>query len=177
MDHTWHDDGNVWKGAVAGVAGGLLASWVMNQFQALAGQVAEKVAEKNGTKAKKEGDQNEGEDATVKTAKRVSRSVFGHELGMKAKKVAGPAVHYAMGAVSGGIYGAAAELSPLVSKGAGLPFGAAVWLLADEIAVPALGLSKPPQETPPQVHAQALAAHLVYGLSTDLVRRALRQAF
>jgi hypothetical protein len=180
MAETWQSDGSVLKGIVAGAAGGLVASWVMNQFQSLAGQVAEKVAEtKNGSKraAKKEGDQNEGEDATVKTAEKISHGVFHHELDEQEKKVAGPAVHYAMGAVSGAVYGAAAELAPAVSVGAGLPFGAAVWLLADEVAVPAFGLSKPPREVPPQVHAQALGAHLVYGLTTDVVRRALRHAF
>jgi putative membrane protein len=73
-------------------------------------------------------------------------------------------------------YGALAELSPTVAAGAGVPFGAALWLAADELAVPALGLSKPLPEYPPSVHANALAAHLVYSLTTDLVRRAVRRA-
>jgi len=33
--------------------------------------------------------------------------------------------------------------------GAGIPFGAAGWVIADEIVVPALGLSKFPTEYPP----------------------------
>ena len=42
------------------------------------------------------------------------------------------------------------------------------------VAVPALGLAKPPTEHPPHTHADALAAHFAYGLTTDLLRRALR---
>lgn len=52
---------------------------------------------------------------------------------------------------------------------------AGIVLQEDEkkVAVPALGLSKKPAEYPAAVHAQALASHLVYGLTTDLVRRGL----
>ncbi len=51
----------------------------------------------------------------------------------------GEAVHYAMGAGSGLIYGIAAEVAPVTTAGLGLPFGAAVWLVADDVVVPALG--------------------------------------
>ena len=36
-----NDNGNVWKGLVAGLAGGLVASWTMNQFQAAWTRIAE----------------------------------------------------------------------------------------------------------------------------------------
>ncbi len=72
------------------------------------------------------------------------------------------------------IYGVAAEIAPISTVGAGLPFGAAVWLVADDIVVPALGLSKPITEFSLSTHAYALSSHLVYGLTTDLVRRTVR---
>src|SRR5438128_2327228 len=34
-------EGEVWKGLVAGIAGGLVASWTMNQFQASWGKLSE----------------------------------------------------------------------------------------------------------------------------------------
>jgi hypothetical protein len=37
--------------------------------------------------------------------------------------------------------------------------------------VPAAGLSKPPAETPWPQHLQALAAHLIYGLTAEGIRR------
>ena len=114
------------------------------------------------------------ENATVKTAQRISREVLQHELTSTEKKLAGPAVHYAYGSLVGTLYGGLAEFLPGVSTGMGLPFGFALWLLGDEIAVPALGLAKPPTEYPPQMHADALAAHLMYGLTNDVLRRILR---
>ena len=119
--------------------------------------------------------EEERDDATVETAKVISRGVLGHELKKSEKETAGAVVHYAFGAVSGGLYGALAEVAPQVTMGAGIPFGAAFWLLADEVTVPLLGLSKGPAEYPVSTHAYALASHLVYGLTAEVSRRAVRQ--
>lgn len=175
-------EGNVWKGLVAGLAGGLVASWTMNQFQAAWTRIQEGSEKPHGAQSMKpaegsQGDQQdvkEQDDATVKTAKIISREVLGHELQESEKKSAGAAVHYAFGTVTGGLYGALAEVTPQVTTGAGVPFGAAFWLLADEISVPLLGLAKGPAEYPVSTHAYALASHLVYGATAELSRRAIR---
>jgi uncharacterized membrane protein YagU involved in acid resistance len=70
-----------------------------------------------------------------------------------------------------------AELVPDVTAGSGMPFGAAVWLAADDITVPAVGLTKWPTEYPLSTHVYALTSHLVYGLTTEAVRRAVRSIF
>ena len=179
-----HNNGNVWKGMVAGLAGGLIASWTMNQFQAawtrMAGNSekphgAQSMQPSDGSKGDQEQDAKEQDDATVETAKVISRQVLGHELQESEKKPAGAVVHYAFGTATGGLYGALAEVTPQVTTAAGLPFGAAFWLLADEIAVPALGLSKGPTAYPASTHAYAFASHLVYGVTAEMSRRALRQ--
>ncbi len=162
---------DVVKGAFAGLVGGLIASFVMNEFQSLLSTLSENEEGSKKKKSKKE----EQEPATVKAAEGISENLFDHDLTRSEKKIAEPAMHYAMGATSGLIYGAAAEIAPMTSVGAGLPFGAAVWLVADDVIVPALGLSKPATEYPLSIHAYALSSHLVYGLTTDLVRRALRK--
>lgn len=178
------NDQSVLKGLVAGLASGFVASWTMNQFQAVWTRIAEgsekphgaqSMQPAEGSKGDQERDVNEQDDATVETAKVISRNVFGHELQEDEKKPAGAVVHYAFGTATGGLYGALAEVSPQVTMGAGLPFGAAFWLIADEISVPLLGLSKGPTEYPISTHAYALASHLVYGMTAELSRRALRQ--
>ncbi len=171
------DGTDVLRGLAAGLIGGLVASWTMNQFQSLTSKLAEELDKSQGGQKKKEApEKKEGDDATVKAASAISEKVFDHKLTKTEKKVAGPAVHYAFGTIMGGFYGVAAELAPVISAGAGLPFGAVFWLAADEAAVPALGLSKPPTEHPLSTHASALASHFVYGLTTDVVRRAVRRA-
>jgi uncharacterized membrane protein YagU involved in acid resistance len=60
--------------------------------------------------------------------------------------------------------------------GFGLAYAAALWLAADEIMVPALKLSKTPDEYPLSKHLEGLGAHLVYGATTEGLRRALQWA-
>lgn len=181
---------DVGKGIVAGVVGGLVASVVMNQFQQLLHRLIEGEERGHGAQSMQQGAPHHGagemlrergvdssdDDATERTASAISVGVFDHELTKDEKETAGTAVHYAFGVTTGAIYGAAAELLPDVTAGAGVPFGAAVWLAADEGIVPLLGLSKSPTEYPLSTHAYALASHFVYGLTTEVVRRAVRKA-
>ena len=179
------------KGMIAGAAGGLVASWVMNQFQALLSRMTHGVERPHGAQSlqqgaprhgvarelQERGRNSEADTAAVRTAVVVSERLFGLELIEREKRErAGAVVHYAFGVATGGLYGAIAELKPAATVGAGLPFGVAVWLVADEIVAPALGLSKPPTEIPPSTHAYSIASHLVYGLTTEIVRREARRA-
>ncbi|HKG58751.1 MAG TPA: DUF1440 domain-containing protein [Pyrinomonadaceae bacterium] len=177
-------DPSIWKGMVAGLAGGLVASWTMNQFQAAWTRIAEGNEKSHGAQSMQPSEGSQGEqaqdtaeqdDATVETAKAISKTVFGHELQESEKEPAGAAVHYAFGTLTGGMYGALAEVTPQVTTAAGLPFGAGFWLLADEISVPLLGLAKGPTAYPVSTHVYSLASHLVFGLTAELSRRAVRQ--
>ena len=181
------DEVHVGKGFAAGLVAGLVASWTMNQFQAAWTKATEGFEKPHGAQSMQpsEGGQpgrgseqskESQDDATVKAARAISEGIFGHELREHEKKAAGAAVHYAFGTATGGLYGAVAEFAPEVRVGAGLPFGAAFWLVADETVVPLLGLSKAPTEYPLSTHAYALASHLVFGLTAEIVRGALRKA-
>jgi len=56
----------------------------------------------------------------------------------------------------------------------GIGFGSVLFAGADEIAVPAAGLSGKPTETSVSSHLYALASHIVYGLTAGAVRKAVR---
>jgi len=155
------------KGALAGAAGGLVASYAMNLFQA----GLSKLTSRNG---QQQPSQQSEEPATVKAAERVSENVFKHTLREEEKGPSGSLVHYLFGTAVGGAYGALAEKSATARVGYGILFGSVLWFLSDEIAVPALGLSKGPKQYPVKTHASALASHLVYGAATELVRSGLR---
>jgi uncharacterized membrane protein YagU involved in acid resistance len=167
---------NVWEGMAAGIVGGLVASYVMGEFQNLWAHYAEEKRAKSAAKKTRKSSK-EKEPATVKAASAISEGVFAHKLTKAEKRIAGPAMHYAMGATAGAIYGAVAELVPDVTAGSGMPFGAVVWLAADDITVPAVGLAKWPTEYPLSTHVYALASHFVYGLTAEAVRRAVRSIF
>jgi hypothetical protein len=159
------------KGVIAGVTGGLLASFLMEQFQTGWSAIATALQGE-----KKRGRGARSEPATVKAANVISQKVSGRKLPKEYREVAGEVVHYGVGASSAAIYGLLAEVAPIITIGDGLAFGAGVWLLADEVAVPAAGLSKGPREIPVTTHIYALASHLVYGWLTEIVRDAVRRA-
>ena len=184
------EERSVSKGLAAGLVGGLVSSVVMSQFQALLGKLIEGVERSHGAQSLQQGSPHHGaaaelqergsdderDDAAMRLANAISVGVFDEELPRSEKHKAGTALHYAYGISMGGLYGAAAELVPALTVGAGLPYGASIWVVADEGVVPALGLSKSPSEYPLSTHAYALASHLVYGLTTELVRRGVRNA-
>jgi uncharacterized membrane protein YagU involved in acid resistance len=53
----------------------------------------------------------------------------------------------------------------------GAALGVALWLIADEVAMPLLGLSRSTLERPVEMHVQSLMAHLVYGIVAERVGR------
>jgi hypothetical protein len=71
-------------------------------------------------------------------------------------------------------YGATVEIAPAAKTLSGIPFGTILFAGADEIAVPAMGLSKSPAAYPIASHAYGLTSHAVYGVTTELVRRLVR---
>ena len=157
--------------ALVGAASGLVASWVMEKAQVAvilpAGGQATRERERQA--------QGDLEPTTVRTAERAARAV-GRSIPAEWKDAAGELVHYATGAAFGALYAIAARRVGLPALLSGALFGATVWLLNDELAVPALGLSRRPWDYPASTHAKALASHLVYGATTGAGVRLLDAA-
>jgi len=164
------------KSILIGAVSGLAASWVMNQYWAAASKLQEQLQPSENDSSQVEQRQHEPQNPTVNVADTISQSVTGHEVPKQQKQTAGAVVHYAFGAAMGALYGVLSEVAPVTRKGFGLAYATAVWLAADEILVPALKLSKPPNEYPLSKHVEGLGAHLVYGATTEGLRRALHWA-
>ncbi len=148
------------RGLAAGIAGGLIASFAMNQFQKAWSAVLPPPS----------GDP----PATVKAANKASRAATGEPVDDANEKAAGNAVHYLFGGAVGAAYGLLAEYLPSVRAGFGTAFGLASATLFDEVAVPAAGLAEGPDETPAATHTYGYASHLVFGGVTEGVRRLVR---
>lgn len=109
------------RGLLAGAAGGLLAAWIMNQFQFVWITASEELH--SGEEHSQEGkpsqnqDSDDSEDATMKAAGKLARVVIGRELSREEKKEAGPIVHYAFGSLSGAVYGLVSEYAPAARLG------------------------------------------------------------
>jgi hypothetical protein len=167
---------SILRGVVAGVAAGITATLIMDQFQKLT-TAEQKAIEKRTKLAQGESPWRitlEHEDSTEIVARKIAEAT-GKPLTKEEKKKAGRAVHYTFGTLMGVVYGVSAEILPEVTTGAGTAFGTLLFLGAHEIAVPAFQLAPSPAETPATDHLQHWAAHVVYGGSLELVRSLIRR--
>jgi putative membrane protein len=162
------------KGAVAGAVGGAAGAYTMELFQQWWNGAEQRLAPKRQAHAARDTAEKSDEPASVRAANRISRKALDTEVPDEYKPAAGEAVHYTTGATIGAIYGAVAEILPPARMFNGLLMGTIVWWTADNMAVPAKGLGTKPEQTPPSKHAYALASHLVYGFTTELVRSVVR---
>lgn len=152
---------------MAGLLGGLLGAGAMSVAHSLVASAGQRDASSRP----------QGDDATVKIADALSRFVRGRGLSEREKPAAGSAVHYGFGAAMGVAYGIVAATTRVAAVGWGMGFGAAVWLGAHVIMVPALGLAPSPLRQPLPKEGLELGMHLLYGVTVHLVRRvALRLA-
>jgi hypothetical protein len=155
---------------LAGLAGGLAGAFAMEHLQRALGKLSPDIGGAPGGGGQQYR-KPQSEPSTYKAADVAARATTGAPLPAEYKPAAGSLVHYAFAGTLGAIYGAATAQDRNVAAGAGLPFGAAVWIAADELGMPLVGLAKPPTDYPLKDHATTFASHLVFGATTDAVRR------
>ena len=168
----------MYKGLIAGAIGGLAGTWAMSKAQrawtrVVDGDVPESAGGKHDARDWQE--RSEHQNSNELAAQVLARYLLDRRLTRDELRVAAPLMHYLFGTAVGGVYGVYAERRHTHASGAG--FGATVWLVADEIAMPLLGLSHSTTRRPVEMHLQSLMAHLVFGVATEMIRRSLQARF
>jgi len=143
-------------GALAGAAG----TWVM-------GRATTYMYEHEDETARREEEAARNGKTSYVIAAEKSAALLGKDLDEAQSARLGSAIHWALGIGAGALYGFLKHRVPGVDSGQGTAFASAFWLVMDEGANAALGLTPPPQEFPWQAHARGLGGHLVFGLVTD----------
>jgi hypothetical protein len=175
---------NVSAAIPSGLAAGLLAALAMNTFARAINAVRggrEARGAAPGTDRIGRGAQppqakgTTDDDAAVRVGSAAYRALTASEPSRDTRLALGTAVHYAFGATLGVAYGWMSTRAPAVRAGYGTIYGAAVWLVADEMLMPALRLSRGPRQLPAGVHAYALADHLIFGATLESATRLLRR--
>jgi uncharacterized protein DUF1440 len=165
---------------MVGAIGGLTGTVVMTQFHNVWNKISG--LHKLNTAHETADAEEPKEDATMKAADKLSGEI-GRPLSREERKKAGSWVHYVFGACVGAVFGLAAEVEPDSVRGinplfAGAAYGAAVFLAAHEIAVPALELSSNPLKEPIPDQIAEFVSHLIYGtgmaLTYDGIKRLTR---
>lgn len=171
---------SAWKGLLAGAAGGLVGTAVMTQFQNAWQKAAAKKRrfgdDRNAETRTPARTSEEKEGVTMKAAGKLAWAAGG-ELTQEQRKQGSAWVHYGFGTAMGALYGMAMETPPRGVRAQRIPFfgslfGSALFLGADEMAVPALGLDEASESA--SSHLYGWASHLVFGVTAEFVRRQIR---
>ena len=162
----------------AGAVAGLVGTWAMSEAQrlwthAVDGDAPESAGGRHDARDWQE--RSEHQNSNELAAQAVARVMLGRSLTRQELRVAAPLSHYLFGAAMGAVYGVYAQRRQAPASGAA--FGTTVWLAADEIAMPLLGLSQSTARRPLEMHLQSLVAHLVFGAATEMTRRSLQDNF
>jgi putative membrane protein len=182
MANRMRREPSLMRGALAGAVAGLAGAWVMvrvNHLMDPGTGVSDKPGDPHAhRRVDARPNDTDGtipdEPGSMQAASAIAEPALGRPLSEREKEIAGPVVHYAFGAATGALYGAAVEADRTAARGGGMAYGIAVWLIADEIGMHALGFASKPTDYPVSRHAATLASHLVFGLSLEAVRRLLR---
>ncbi len=105
----------------------------------------------------------------------LAKKIAGHHLDSGTEEVAGEAIHWGFGALTGAAYGALAEFYPAATAKEGAGFGMALMSLTHEGALPALGLSAAPKDQTLREKSSEAATHVLYGVVTERVRSIVRK--
>ncbi len=157
----------------AGLAAGFVGALAQNLFFAC----TKKLAPPAATHAFEPVEPEQQHELPTQTVARRVTEQLARRGPIESPRVAAQMVHLAFGSAWGGAYGLAAGTLPRLGtlKG-GLELGVLVWLVSDDLILPAFRLSAWPHHYPVKTHLYAIAAHAVYGAAVAGTFAALGRA-
>lgn len=142
---------------------GAAAVWVMDRFDWFAFNHVDERARR-----RTEASRPNGMDPAHALAAKAAHAI-GTNLGSAPahQHPAGLLVHYAVPMGLAVLYDVLKQRLPAVGKGGGMLYGAAVFIILDEIINPALGLAASPKRYPWQRHVREMTAHMIYAFTVN----------
>jgi len=160
-----YTSGSVGRDIIAGALAGAAAIWVADKLD----QAIYKAGGPESIR-KTEAARPGGMDPAHVLAKRAADAA-GVDIGDPKSNAAGRTIHYGIAAGMGALYGLLRGMAPGVSTGRGALFGIGMFVLQDEIGNTVMGTAGNPMDYPIRDHARGAAAHLLFGVVTDLGTR------
>ncbi|HET7030522.1 MAG TPA: hypothetical protein VFI34_08425 [Candidatus Limnocylindrales bacterium] len=150
-----------WGDALRGAVAGTVATWLMDQVT-----TGVQATQSAADRAREEAARPNGRGAVANLVERLD-GALGTRLDRTGRVRAETAVHYALGALPGALYGIARGRLPLVGGWAGAAYGGVLWAVNDEALNTRLGLAGPFAAYPLSAHWRGFVGHVALGAATD----------
>jgi uncharacterized membrane protein YagU involved in acid resistance len=162
---------------LAAFCGGLVAGFLGSVAQNLFFASTKKLAPSSSPQVFEPVEPEQASETATQTVARRLTEQLARRGPLEHRQLGAQVVHHAFGSGWGAAYGLVASSLPRRSVlTSGLAFGTLVWLVSDDILLPAFRLSAWPQHYPVKTHFYALAAHAVYGLTVAATHAALERS-
>ncbi len=156
--------GGAARGLLKGLAVGLCATQALDWLSIALYRAESRKARARENAAR--GNRHAYERAVEMMAERLGRPLSHEQIGRW-----GWRFHKVFGVAGGPAYLALRRRFPSLRRGCGLAFGAAFFLVVDELLVPLARLTPGPRAFGWKVHARGAAAHLAYGVAAEATAR------
>jgi putative membrane protein len=144
---------NASRGLLAGFVGGLVGSAVKSTVERFL--EVRKIDQKS---------------AQVKMVNQLAKKVTGTPIKIANEGIAEQLVNIPLGATVGAAYGYGKKDSHEINILDGIILGGTTWASTHETTLPMIGVEKSPDKIPIKTQASELLAHVIFGVTTEIVR-------
>jgi putative membrane protein len=150
---------NLFKGLIAGMVGAAVATKIKSELEKVL-PVRKKTTD----------------SPPVVLADRVAKKMENNDgLDKEEKKPVEKTIHWSFGVLMGGVYGVSVERNPSAAAGFGSLAGTALYGGTHGSVLPALDTEPWPTENKPEFVVNEFIGHIVYGMTTEIIRRQVRK--
>ncbi len=117
----------------------------------------------------------EQKSAQIKILDELATKMTGTPMNIENTALAKQLVNFPVGASVGAAYGYGKKNKEVLNISDGVILGATTWFSTHETSFPLMGLKPSPNEIPLKLQANELFAHVVFGVTTEVVRHMINK--
>ncbi|WBL22113.1 MULTISPECIES: DUF1440 domain-containing protein [unclassified Zunongwangia] len=118
----------------------------------------------------------ENRSAQLKIIDDLSTKITGTPISVQNEELAEQLVNFPVGASVGAAYGYGKKNKDGLNIAEGIIMGTSTWISTHQTSLPLMGLKDKPTDVPMKMQANEFIAHLLFGITTELVRNKVNQS-
>ncbi len=117
----------------------------------------------------------ENRSAQLKILDDLSTKITGTPISVQNEELAEQLINFPIGASVGAAYGYGKKNKDRLNLTEGIIMGTSTWISTHQTSLPIMGLKDKPTNVPIKMQANELVAHILFGITTELVRNKVNQ--